>query len=210
MRLEPWNANLLDKSFEEWAKPVLLNSVALVRYVVPLGEDWPSGHQALGTHEIDMAVQFQTQDDRSLIFSWSMNGIEEGVALEQRLPGEADDDLFGSPVDVSQVDDWNRLIPIRVFGLEPVWHIPNEGAKRSPCAFRVLVGVGHELVISLGKIESGRPTYIPDGLLVFFDPVKARNYLASLNSIVGSGLFGAGFRFHARPATGTEVMSVVA
>ncbi|WP_335986726.1 hypothetical protein [Glycomyces sp. MUSA5-2] len=141
-----------------------------------------------------MAVQFQTQDDRSLIFSWSMNGIEEGVALEQRIPGEADDGLFGTPVDVSQVDDWNRLIPIRVFGLEPVWHIPNEGAKRSPCAFRVLVDEGRELVISLGKIENGRPTYIPDSLLVFFDPAKARDYLASLNSIVGSGLLGAGFR----------------
>ncbi|MDT0457239.1 hypothetical protein RM550_16075 [Streptomyces sp. DSM 41527] len=147
-----------------------------VRYVVPRGEIWPEGHREDRAHEVDMAVELVMDSGVALVLSWAMDGVNEGLAIELRSPGEADVDLPGDAVDVSDHVDWERFLGASIASISPAWHVPNEGCPEMPWAYRFEFSNESSLVIALGEAEGGGFTYMPDALVVIFDKNLAVTY----------------------------------
>lgn len=144
-------------------------AVRTVRYVVPRGEVWPEGHREHRAHEVDMAVELIMANGTALVLSWAMDGVNEGLAIELRDPGELDVDLYGDAIDVSDHVDWARFLGVSIESITPAWHIPNEGCPEMPWAFRFEFSNKSSLVIALGEANGDGFVYLPDALVVIFE-----------------------------------------
>ncbi|MFJ3496737.1 hypothetical protein ACIPPJ_24525 [Streptomyces sp. NPDC086091] len=123
-----------------------------------------------------MAVDLVMSTGAALSLSWSMDGLNEGIAIELRESGESDAGLPGDTVDVSGHADWERFLGADIVEISPTWHIPNEGCPEMPWAYRLGFSNGSSLVIALGAAEGEEFTYMPDELIVFFDERLAASY----------------------------------
>lgn len=157
-------------------KAVVGESVRTVRYVVPRGEGWPDGHRKDRAHEVDMAVELGMESGAALVLSWAMDGVNEGMAIECRAPGDVIEGLPGDPIDVSDHVDWEDFLGVSIVGIEIAWHIPNEGCPEMPWAYNFRFSNESSLVIALGEAAGAGFTYIPDALLVIFDKILAAAY----------------------------------
>ncbi|BDE44320.1 hypothetical protein SLITK23_75650 [Streptomyces lividans] len=175
--IEPWDAKARgDASLADLRGAIAGASVGAVRYVVPPGETWPEGHREDRAHEVDMAVDLVMSTGAVLSLSWAMDGLNEGMAIELREPGESDADLPGDTVDVSDHVDWERFLGADIVEIRPDWHVPNDGCPESPWAYRLGFSNKSSLVIALGSAEGKGFTYMPDELIVFFDESLAASY----------------------------------
>ncbi|MFI5523560.1 hypothetical protein [Streptomyces platensis] len=123
-----------------------------------------------------MAVELVMDSGAALVLSWAMDGVKEGLAIEFRSPGEADVNLPGDPVDVSDHVDWERFLGVSIAGISPAWHVPNEGCPEMPWAYRFEFSNESSLVIALGEAEADGFTYMPDALVVIFEKDLAVSY----------------------------------
>ncbi|GAA1324617.1 hypothetical protein GCM10009647_060360 [Streptomyces sanglieri] len=175
--IEPWDAKARgDVSLADLRGAIAGASVSAVRYVVPQGETWPEGHREDRAHEVDMAVDLVMSTGVALSLSWAMDGLNEGMAIELREPGESDADLPGDTVDVSDHVDWERFLGADIVEISPAWHVPNEGCPEMPWAYRLGFSNKSSLVIALGAAEGEGFTYMPDELIVIFDESLAAAY----------------------------------
>jgi len=162
-------------------------TVDTVRYVVPRGENWPEGHRDDRAHEVDMAVELVMASGSALVFSWAMDGLNEGLAVELRDFSDLDVNLPGDAIDVSAHADWVGFLGESIAGLTLAWHVPNEGCSEMPWSFRVEFSNKSSLVVALGEAEGSGFTYSPDALVVIFDKYLAITYKipASVTSSYG-------------------------
>lgn len=175
--INPWDAPARSGAgLAELRDAVSGEAVRTVRYVAPWGESWPEGHREDRAHEVDMAVELGMESGAVLVLSWAMDGVNEGVAVEFRSPGESSGTLPGHPVDVSDHVDWEGFLGVPIAGVGIAWHIPNEGCPEMPWAYNFGFSNESSLVIALGKAEGAGFTYMPDGLLVIFDKSLAATY----------------------------------
>ncbi|MFF0706414.1 hypothetical protein ACFYVC_39595 [Streptomyces tendae] len=123
-----------------------------------------------------MAVDLVMSTGAALSLSWAMDGLNEGMAIELREPGESDADLPGDTVDVSDHVDWERFLGADIVEISPAWHVPNDGCPEMPWAYRLGFSNKSSLVIALGSAEGDVFTYMPDELIVFFDESLAASY----------------------------------
>ncbi|MCX5263198.1 hypothetical protein [Streptomyces sp. NBC_00199] len=123
-----------------------------------------------------MAVDLVMSTGAALSLSWAMDGLNEGMAIELREPGESDADLPGDTVDVSDHVDWERFLGADIVEISPAWHVPNDGCPEMPWAYRLGFSNKSSLVIALGSTEGEGFTYMPDELIVFFDESLAASY----------------------------------
>ncbi|MFJ1547636.1 hypothetical protein [Streptomyces sp. NPDC088246] len=188
LTIQPWAARAHDGAdLAALQGAVAGKAVRAVRYVVPRGEIWPEGHRDDRAHEVDMAVELIMAGGAGLVLSWAMDGVNEGLAIEFRDPGESDVDLHGDAIDVSDHVDWTRFLGAPIESITPAWHVPNEGCPEMPWAFRFEFSNKSSLVIALGEAEVGGFTYSPDALVVIFDKRLAVAYKipASVTSSYG-------------------------
>lgn len=175
--ISPWDALAHSGAgLDELREAVSGEAVRTVRYVAPRGEGWPEGHRADRAHEVDMAVELGMESGAVLVLSWAMDGVNEGMAIEFRSPGEAGTSLPGDPIDVSDHVDWGRFLGVPIVSVGIAWHIPNEGCPEMPWAYNFGFPDGSSLVIALGEAEGAGFTYMPDALLVIFDKSLAAAY----------------------------------
>ncbi|MFF1487299.1 hypothetical protein ACIGZH_32680 [Streptomyces sp. NPDC058319] len=123
-----------------------------------------------------MAVDLIMSTGAALSLSWAMDGLNEGMAIELREPGESDADLPGDTVDVSDHVDWERFLGVDIVEIIPAWHVPNDGCPEMPWAYRLGFSNKSSLVIALGSAEGEGFAYMPDELIVFFDESLAASY----------------------------------
>ncbi|MFF0084650.1 hypothetical protein ACFYR1_33780 [Streptomyces canus] len=123
-----------------------------------------------------MAVELVLDTGAALLLYWSMDGVNEGLAIETRDPGDVDVNLPGDAIDVSEHVDWAGLLGASIVGINPAWHVPNEGCPEMPWAYRLEFSNNSSLVIALGVAERRGFTYMPDALVVIFDQNIALAY----------------------------------
>ncbi|MYU52845.1 MULTISPECIES: hypothetical protein [Streptomyces] len=123
-----------------------------------------------------MAVELVMDSGAALVLSWAMDGIDEGMAVEFRSPGEAGTSLPGEPIDVSDHADWEGFLGMPIASIGIAWHIPNEGCPEIPWAYNFGFSDESSLVIALGEAEGAGFTYMPDALLVIFDKILSVTY----------------------------------
>ncbi|MCF6526614.1 hypothetical protein [Streptomyces sp. JJ36] len=174
---QPWDAQVRgNDGLAGLREAVEGAAVRTVRYVVPQGENWPEGHREDRAHEVDMAVELGLDTQATLAFFWSMDGVNEGLAIAFRAPGEGDVTHHGDAIDVSGHVDWEEFLGQDIVGITPAWHIPNEGCPEMPWAYRLEFSRRSSLVIALGEAEGSGFTYMPDALVVIFDRSLSVSY----------------------------------
>ncbi|MFE1079436.1 hypothetical protein ACFW31_13010 [Nocardiopsis alba] len=187
--IKPWAAPAHGGvGIAELREAVSGEALRTIRYVALQGETWPEGHREDRAHEVDMAVELGMNSGAVLILSWAMDGVNEGMAIEFRNPGESGvDHLPGDPIDVSGHADWEEFLGVPIVSVEIAWHIPNEGCPEMPWAYSFEFSDESSLVIALGESEGAGFAYIPDALLVIFDKSLASAYKipASVTSSCG-------------------------
>ena len=151
-------------------------TVAAVRYVVPQGETWPDGHRDDRVHEVDMAVELVVISGSTVVLSWAMDGLAEGMAIGLRDPGELEGSPAGAAVDVTAHTDWRRFLGKPISDVAAAWHVPNEGCGEMPWAFRVDLSGETGFVVALGESTATDLTYVPDAILVIFEKRLAEAY----------------------------------
>ncbi|MFF9000446.1 hypothetical protein ACF1GW_13695 [Streptomyces achromogenes] len=175
--INPWAALAHGGAeFAELRKAIVGESVRAVRYVALRGESWPDGHREDRAHEVDVAVELGMESGASLLLSWAMDGVNEGMAIEYRGPGDVSASLPGDPIDVSDHVDWEGFLGVSIVSIGIAWHIPNEGCPEMPWAYNFRFSNESSLVIALGESEGAGFTYMPDALLVIFDKSLAASY----------------------------------
>lgn len=175
--IQPWDAHARDgATFAALRDIVMGQAVRMVRYVVPRGEIWPEGHMDRRAHEVDMAVEMVMVGGGAVVLPWAMDGVNEGLAIESRDPGEVDVNLPGDAIDVSDHLDWRGLLGISVVDIVPAWHVPNEGCPEMPWAFRFEFANNLGVVVALGAADGDGLAYSPDDLIVIFDEGLAISY----------------------------------
>ncbi|MEU1407034.1 hypothetical protein ABZ471_32640 [Streptomyces sp. NPDC005728] len=123
-----------------------------------------------------MAVDLVMSTGAALSLSWAMDGLNEGMAIGLREPGESAADSPGDAVDVSDHADWERFLGAEIVEIGSAWHVPNEGCPEMPWAYRLGFSNKSFLVVALGTAEGEGFTYMPDELIVFFDEGLAASY----------------------------------
>ncbi|MFE0174653.1 hypothetical protein ACFWZ2_20245 [Streptomyces sp. NPDC059002] len=175
--INPWAAQAHNGAeLAELRKTVAGEAVRTVRYVAMQGQGWPEGHRQDRAHEVDMAVELGLESGATLVLSWAMDGLNEGMAIAFRSPGEASEALPGDPVDVTDHADWERLLGVPIVSIDIAWHIPNEGCPEMPWSYHFRFADDSSLVVALGEADGEGFTYMPDGLLVIFDKSLAAAY----------------------------------
>ncbi|MET7686039.1 hypothetical protein [Streptomyces sp. NPDC005423] len=175
--INPWAALANGSAgLAELREAVAGDAVRTVRYVALRGEGWPNGHREDRAHEVDMAVELGMESGAVLVLSWAMDGVNEGMAIEFRSPGDVGGSLSGDPIDVSNHVDWERFLGVSIVGIGIAWHVPNEGCPEMPWAYNFRFSNESSLVIALGESEGAGFTYMPDALLVIFDKSIAAEY----------------------------------
>ncbi|MFP3988452.1 hypothetical protein U9R90_13255 [Streptomyces sp. E11-3] len=132
-----------------------------------------------------MAVVLSMESGPVLVLSWAMDGVNEGMEVEFRSPGEAGASLPGDPIDVSGHVDWEGLLGVPIVSIGTSWHIPNEGCPEMPWAYNFRFSDESSLFIALGEAEGTGFTYMPDALLVVFDMSLAAAYKTPAASSCG-------------------------
>ncbi|WP_328443361.1 hypothetical protein OG780_44350 [Streptomyces sp. NBC_00386] len=160
----------------ELREAVVGEAVRTVRYVALRGEGWPEGHREDRAHEVDVAVELGMESGSALVLSWAMDGVNEGMAIELRNPGDTSASLPGDPVDVSDHVDWEGFLGVSIAGIGIAWHIPNDGCPEMPWAYNFRFANESNVVIALGEADGAGFTYMPDALLVIFDKALAAAY----------------------------------
>ena len=174
----PWAARQDGgRTLAQLADRVSRETLQQVRYVALDGEDWPEGHRHDRVHEVDMAVELVMASGARLILSWAMDGLSEGLAIDFRPAGEVGADPSGSPVIVSQHEEWRKFFGCSFIAILPAWHIPNEGCPEMPWSFRLESNTAGSVVIALGEANGSDLKYQPDALLVIFDRVLSAEYV---------------------------------
>lgn len=188
MLIQPWDARASARvELAAIQDAAVGEAVRAVRYVAPRGEVWPEGHRQDRAHEVDMAVELLMAGGGAVVLSWAMDGLNEGLAIESRAPGEVDVNLPGDAIDVSDSADWAKFIGIPIVGVSPAWHIPNEGCPEMPWAFRFDFINKSSLVVALGEADGPGFTYSPDALLVIFEKNLAVSYKIPASSTSSYG-----------------------
>lgn len=188
LAIQPWAARAHNgASLAELREAVAGEVVRTVRYVALRGNGWPEGHREDRAHEVDMAVELGMESGSLLVLAWAMDGVNEGMAIEFRSPGESGTKSLGDPIDVSNHIDWSRFLGVSIASVGVAWHVPNEGCPEMPWAYRFGFSDKSSLVIALGESEGEGFTYMPDALVVIFDEGIAAAYKIPASSTSSSG-----------------------
>ncbi|MEU7182033.1 MULTISPECIES: hypothetical protein [Streptomyces] len=134
-----------------------------------------------------MAVELGLESGSVLVLAWAMDGVNEGMAIEFRSPGESGTKSLGDPIDVSNHIDWRRFLGVPIASVGVAWHVPNEGCPEMPWAYRFGFSDESSLVIALGESEGTGFTYMPDALVVIFDEGIAAAYKIPASGSSSSG-----------------------
>ncbi|WP_203830949.1 hypothetical protein [Actinoplanes palleronii] len=126
-------------------------------------------------HNVDIDVKIFTTN-HALTISWARDHLIEGLALEiQDLPLQ--NSFEEEWCAVSKIAEWAPFLSKSITGFSPVWHKINPADSAALWSMRMEVSAGSSLVLALGELDlSGKPTYHPDGILVFFSTDLARRY----------------------------------
>jgi hypothetical protein len=120
-----------------------------------------------------MDVTVMLDGGTSLVVSWAMAGLVEGIDLRIRQSGpvpEIDE------TDVTATQEWRKVVGRSIEDVAAAWHVPNEGCPDTLWAVRLSLGGGGPIVIALGQVEADVVQYQPDALVVLFDEPGARAY----------------------------------
>lgn len=133
--------------------------------------------------EIDLAVQIDLTPTQTVVISWAMEGLVEGLSVRS-------DDLKKSapaPIDVSHTTKWRNLIGATIHEVGTAWQETNEGTPSTLWAIRFSLD-NDAVTIALGVAADGGVSYLPDGLVALFGRDSASSYTppASKESAYGS------------------------
>lgn len=143
-----------------------------------------SGDAGGAIHAVEMAVLL-TFECGSLRVDWAQSGFSEGISVrfDSALPED------WSRVLASGERSWQRVMHSRLLGTEMVWHLLDVEAGESALALRLHFDSGDEVMIAVGELDADQIRYLPDELVVVFEPEVAREYVSPL--ALSSSLIGA-------------------
>lgn len=151
-------------------------TIERVQYLAPRATQQESVTGGVGFDQAESGVQLTGKDGRSRTIRWAQDGFDEELWIGEESKTEHHQ-LWSPDVRALEVGTWSEVATGAVIDHVSVsWqHI---GPSRfSVWAVRLTMG-GASVVVSLGErdFESGRPSYIPDCILVIFDEQVARSY----------------------------------
>ncbi len=182
MIVVPWSIDprLSGAVAEELRRRVVGTHVRRVYYETQRDADWWGDDYARGSavHEAGSGIVLSLDSGTQLIFSWQMEGLNEGLRIEvQAGAGHAYRDIFHRRVATSSVPPWPNVVASEIQNLALSFHAPCDGCPRTLWAARLQFASGASAVVALGEVDSlGKPRYFPQQLVVIFDERIAREY----------------------------------
>lgn len=134
-------------------------------------------------HAVEMAVLIAFEGG-SLRVDWAQSGISEGISV--RLDSAVPEDW--SRVTASGERSWLHVMGSRLVGVELLWHLLDVEAGESALGLRLHFDSGGEVMIAVGELDVDQIRYLPDELVVIFDPEVALAYVSPLvgsSSLIG-------------------------
>jgi hypothetical protein len=120
------------------------------------------------------AVMLDLGDRGGYALTWSMDRFQQALAL---LPAESYRAVADAEFDAAADGPWRTLLGQQIESCAVAWHVAEEGCPEAVWALRLNFS-GASVVIALGELRD-QPSYMPDELVVIFDPDVARTYLSS-------------------------------
>lgn len=152
-----------------------------VEYLMPEGLADSVLTVGSGFEHAESGVVLIGADGQCRTIRWSQNGFDEGLWVG--AGGPTDDGAWVPDVKSVGVLSWARRgLGNGVVRVVPVWQEVGD-SRYSIWSIRLELTVG-AVVVALGErsFETGRPTYIPDCVLVIFDEEVARQYKPLANT----------------------------
>lgn len=147
-----------------------------VRYHVPIGTEGGRIPHSGMVDEVEQAIDLMVSDGSVVRAQWEMRGELEFLSVVRA----SETGRIGSFVDTANVsgsDSWKRVLGRDISGAGVAWQVSGSEELRIPFAIRLDFQGATSVVIALGELVRGMPSYLPDGVLVIFDETVAVNYV---------------------------------
>jgi hypothetical protein len=145
---------------------------AVSYHYLPPADDSEYNAEDSRVHGDIRAVALQIADRGTFVVTWAMEGELEGLAvlgLNEPYAGTIDE-----AVDVTSSDGWRQHIGQMITSVAAASHVSCSGCPDSLWALRVDLPTG-SVVVALGTADAS-VSYMPDELVVTFDPTVASSY----------------------------------
>jgi hypothetical protein len=129
--------------------------------------------QGTSVHEVDQAVVIST-DSAMMVLEWRIDNYDEFLGVVDS-PDEAATTSIVDVVDASSLPPWRYLVDPAIAGFGVATQ-PSESGRELLWALRIDFESAASVVVALGDLRDGLPSYSPDSLLVISDPEMAQSY----------------------------------
>ncbi|MDF1488275.1 hypothetical protein [Tessaracoccus caeni] len=122
--------------------------------------------------EVDLAMRLDF-DGMCLRVDWARLGWTEGLAVQhgEKLPEG------WAAVEQQRTRCWLPAAGRGLIAVQLIWHFASDSALESLLGMQFDFQGGFSVLVALGEVDEGLPTYTPDSLLVMFDPISRGDYL---------------------------------
>ncbi|MCC3316425.1 hypothetical protein [Nocardia africana] len=158
-----------------------------IYYSCLAGTDVPDSRWAGPVHEVDMSLHLVLSSGDAISLTWTMDGLNEGLDLSitNELPPQSEAEQL---IDVSRFDAWSAHLGDTIDSIQPVWHTPNIGCPDAVWSYRFDFHSSPSVTASLGQEIDGKVSYLPDSIVVIFDPNLSASYHIPASKQSASGL----------------------
>ena len=161
--------------------------ISSVEYLTPASMAGSTRIRGNGFEHAEAGVRLINPEGAHRDIRWAQDGFDEGLWFGEEA-GPDDEQLSTPDLRTDEVSSWPRLGPSPVVERATLLWQQIGPSRFSGWSVRLTLR-GESVVVCLGErdYETGRPTYIPDCVLVVFDEQVARDYhpSASLSSAWG-------------------------
>lgn len=150
--------------------------VTSVEYLTPVSMTGSTRIRGNGFEHAEAGVRLVNSEGAHRDIRWAQDGFDEGLWFGEDA-GPGDEQLWSPEVRSVEVSLWPQLGPSPVIDQATVVWQQIGPSLFSAWSVRLTLE-GESIVVCLGErdYETGRPTYIPDCVLVVFDEQVAKGY----------------------------------
>ena len=118
------------------------------------------------------AVVIEFENQNRIVITWAMEDQFEGLAI---FKDETYTEIGNKIIDAGDRAGWHKFLDQNITAVGVSWQVSGEGCPESLWALRLSFLKG-DVVIALGSNNNSDLNYMPDELLVIFDPALAKGY----------------------------------
>lgn len=152
------------------------HEISEVRYLSPSTADAALMSNSQVVDQVSMGVWLRFASGSGLILRWKMNGVSESLTADF-VDSEPLWQALGLREFASSSEArWSGLVGSRILAVGMSTHRPDESCPRQLWAVRLSLETHRAVVVALGELSPEGLSYMPDSVVVIFDPTVAAEF----------------------------------